>query len=217
MTVKKVSKIDDDDDEDIPARGRPRDPEEFGPPRPELHQREAYVRRLQSILGALEIPGLGREGRMFLERILSRADRLRELDSRRFKARGEDQVIMILRSIVETTSGIAALKLPIMSAVSLCLHDAWTNLGLGFLDAVDQVPLLKIDATLGLDEHLDKAIRFKLTQILGAPFAPPARKPAARKLVVKPSAVSKSAWSEVLEMQKADRRRAHERRQRMAA
>ncbi len=48
----------DDDDEvndDIPARvGRPRSPEEFGPPKPELHQREEYVARLQAILDALE-------------------------------------------------------------------------------------------------------------------------------------------------------------------
>ena len=48
---------DDDDDDDIPARvGRPRTPEQFGPPKPEPHQREEYVARLQSILDALEIP-----------------------------------------------------------------------------------------------------------------------------------------------------------------
>ena len=202
----------DDDDEvndDIPARvGRPRSPEEFGPPKPEPHQREEYVARLQSILDALEIPDLGREELAYLQRLLCRTDRLRKFDPKRFPRRGEDQVIMLLRSIAETANGPKALTLPLIKGVSSCLHDAWTNRGLEWLEAMDQVPLLEIHATLqglGLAEHLDEAVRWRLTQILGSPFAPPTKKPA-RKMV-KPPTVSQPVWDEVIAMQKADRRR----------
>jgi hypothetical protein len=41
---------------------------------------------------------------------------------------------MLLRSIFETTNGIAALTLPVLKGVSSCLHyDAWKNRGLEFL------------------------------------------------------------------------------------
>jgi hypothetical protein len=118
--------------------------------------------------------------------MLWRTDRLHDIDPHRFKTRGEDQVIMLLRSIFETTNGIAALTLPVMNGVSSVLHyDAWKNRGLELLEAMDRVPLFEIHATLqglGLAEQLDKAIRYRLTQILGSPFAPPAspRNPPAR-------------------------------------
>ena len=217
----------DDDDEvndDIPARvGRPRSPEEFGPPKPELHQREEYVARLQAILDALEIPDLGRDERLYLQRILCRTDRLHDIDPQRFKTRGEDQVIMLLRAIAETTNGIAALTSPIMKAVGSCLHyDAWKNRGLELLEAMDQVPLLEIQSALqglGLAEHLDKAVRWRLTQILGSPFAPPAKPKKPARKTVKPTTVSQATWDEMLAMRKADRRRRETKRKavRMAA
>ena len=56
---------------------------------------------------------------------------------------------MLLRSIFETTNGIAALTLPVMNGVSSVLHyDAWKNRGLELLEAMDRVPLLEIHATL---------------------------------------------------------------------
>src|SRR6185312_4762522 len=109
------------DDDDIPKRGRPRAPEKFGPPAPLPYQCKAYVARLQSILDALEIIELGSDERNFLRRILWRADRLRDLDPKRFTSRGDDRVIMLLRSIAETTNGVAALTLPVMRAVDDCL------------------------------------------------------------------------------------------------
>lgn len=110
---KRARLIVDDDDDDIPARvGRPRSPEEFGPPKPDPRQRKEYVARLQAILDAVEIDHLGQAERMYLQRILWRTDRLRDIDPRRFRARGEDQIIPLLRAIFETTNGIAALTLP---------------------------------------------------------------------------------------------------------
>jgi hypothetical protein len=156
---------------------------------------------------------------MYCQRLLCRTDRLHQFDPKRFPRRGEDQVIMLLRSIAESANGAEALTLPIIRAVSGCLYDRWTDRGLEWLEAMDAVPLLGIFQTLsdlGLQDRLEDAIRFKLTQILGSPFAPPTKKPA-RKMV-KPPTVSQPVWDEVIAMQKADRRRrAKIRAQRMAA
>lgn len=202
---------DDDDDDDMPARvGRPRAPEENGPPRPEPHQQRAYVARLQAILEALEIPDLGREERFYLQRILWRNDQLHRCDPRRFPARGEDQVVMLLRSIAETANGAEALTLPILKAVSGCMFDRWTDRGLVWLEAMDTVPLLGILRTLrdlGLQDRLEEALRWRLRQILGSPFAPPAKPKKPTRKIVKPTSVSQSTWDEVIAMQKVDRRR----------
>lgn len=210
----KARKVAIDDDDDLPSRvGRPRAAVEFGPPRAEPHEREAYATRLQSILDALDIAELGRDERMYLQRILHRADRLRQFDPKRFNARGDERVILLLRSIAETTNGTAALTLPVIRAVDLCLHEAWTIRGLELLEAMDRVPLLEIRAALkgfGLQDHLDKAIEQKLTDILGPPIAPqPQTKPKkpARKTMVMPQDVSQSAWEDALALYKARRRR----------
>lgn len=114
MGRKKIVANDEDDDDDMPvARGRPRTQEMFGPPKPEPHQRTQFVTRLQSIQNALELPDLGRDERMYLQRVLWRADLLRSIDPKRFTDRGEDRVILLLRSIAETTNGTEALTLPI--------------------------------------------------------------------------------------------------------
>jgi hypothetical protein len=156
-----------------------------------------------------EISELGRDERMYCQRILWRADWLRSLDPKRFPAGGGDRVIILLRSIFETANGADALTLPILKAVSGCMYDGWTDRGLAWLEAMDRVPLLEIQTTLqglGLDETLDKAIRFRLTQILGSPFAPSAKpkKPAGK---VKPLRVSQATWDGMLQLRKADRRR----------
>lgn len=215
MGRKKI--VDDDDDDDMPLpRGRPRAPEEFGPPKPEPHQRKEFVARLQSILSALELPDLGRDERLYLQRILWRADWLSTFDPKRFTIRGEDRVILLLRSIAETTNGTEALTLPIMKAVSSCLYDAWTDRGLAWLEALDRVPLLEILRTLsdlGLQDRLGDALRWKLTQILGSPFAPqPAKLKTPARKMGKPPTVSQATWDEVVEMKKADRRQAERRR-----
>jgi hypothetical protein len=144
----RARKIDDDVEEDDdrlpPRRGRRPAPEVFGPPKPEARQREAHARRLQSILDTLEIWDLGRDERMYLQRMLWRPDRLRQFDPKRFAAAsGENQVVLLLRSIAETANGIAALKLPIITALSSCLHDVCTGRGLDFLESMDKVPLLE--------------------------------------------------------------------------
>jgi hypothetical protein len=57
-----------------------------------------------------------------------------------------------------------------------------------------------------MEEHLDRAIRFRLRQILGSPFAPPPAKKPVRK-IIKPPETSQRTWDEMLALRKADRRR----------
>lgn len=216
----------DDDDDDVPARvGRSRAPEVFGPPKPERHQREDYVKRLQAILDTLEIGDVCRDGRMHLQRILWRGDLLHSFDPRRFTAtRGDDRVVLIVRSIAETTNGPSALTPPIMRAVDDCLADGWMNRGLEFLEAMDRVPLLEIQSTLagfGLEAHLHTAIGWKLREILGSPIVQP-KKPKAKAAPsvpkIAPAGISQSTWDAVIALHKANQLRlASGRAARMAA
>ncbi len=152
---------------------------------------------------------------MYLQRVLWRSDRLRKYDPKRFTVRGEDQAVLLLRSNAETTNGIAALRLPIMMAVSACLRDAWTGRGLEFLEDMDKVPLLEIQATLqgfGLEEQLDHAINWKLTEILGPPIVPQQPTKPGPRLMKKPPTVSQRTWDEVCTMRKDDRTRREKKR-----
>jgi hypothetical protein len=209
-------KIVDDDDEDVAVRGRPRDPEEFGPPKAAPHQREPYARRLQSILDALEIAELGRDERQYLQRTLWRADFLHSYDPARFAAHGEASVIVTLRTIAESENGADALVLPVIKAVSFSLCDAFIDRGLELFNAMDQIRLLDLHSTLrnlGLEQHLGAAIRYRLAEILGPP--PPLQQPQPTKPVrkrLKPDGISGETWAEVQALRKADRRRGEQKR-----
>jgi len=214
---------DDEDDDFVPTVGRPRSPEQFGPPRPQAHEREEYFKRLASILEALEIPDLGRSERLYLQRVMYRADFLRRFDPKRFaNADGDAQAIMILRSIAETANGLDALTLPIIQAVSDCMHEAWTSRGLEWLAALDNVPLFDIHRTLngfGLADRLSDAVRFRLMKILGPPTMPQPKPKKPTRKPVKPSSVSQEIWNDVIALRKKDRQRReqHRRRERMVA
>jgi hypothetical protein len=189
---------DDDDDEPAPSRGRPRSPEQYGPRKPEPHERNECFERLDALLHSLEIGDIGRNERLYLQHVMCRAERLRRLDAKRFANDGDARVILILRSIAETANGTEALILPVMQAVACCMHEAWTDRGLEWLEALDKVPLLEIQSTLqsvGLERHLPEAIRYRLTQILGAPVVakPEPKKPA--KKTARSACVPESAWN----------------------
>jgi hypothetical protein len=153
--------------------GRPRTPEAFGPPKPEPHHRQEYWKRLDAILDAMEIVELDRDARLFLQRIIRTHDALRAFDPNRFTSRGEDDVVVILRVVAESSNGPAALTLPILRAVSGCMQDAW--IGLRLIEAYDAIDLVGLHATLrdlGLEDQLERALRRKLEAILGRPELP---------------------------------------------
>ena len=193
MGSKKKIVDDDDDDDDVPVRlGRPRAPEEFGPPKPEPHERKEYAARLQVLLDAVEIAALGWDERAYLQRMLWRHDRLENCDRKRFPNQGAEQVTHLLRLVFESTNGAAALRLPILRAVSGCMHPVWIEKGLGFIEAFDLIDLVGLNDTLvelGLDDQFDRALRRKLVAVLGPPVEQPSKpvkpvkeKPPARKV-----------------------------------
>jgi hypothetical protein len=190
---------DDDDDDFVPSVGRPRNPEEFGPPSPEPHQREEFVRRLQAILDALEIPDMDRDARMYLQNVLRRCDLLRSIDAKRFPAKGDEQVTLLLRTIAESTNGPAALTLPILMAVSSCMNPVWTDRGLEWIEAHDHVDLVGLQTTLadlGLEDQFERVLRRKLKAILGPPVVPKPRPKKPAKQMARPSIISERAWNE---------------------
>jgi hypothetical protein len=127
--------------------------------------------------------------------------------------------LLLLRSIAESANGPDALTPPIIRGVDCCMYRAWTDKGLGWLEALDRVPLLDTQARLrdlGLEGHLSDAIRHKLTQILGPHFVPqPKPKPKrVRKKQEKPAGLSEESWNLMLELQRKRRReQCHKRRQ----
>ena len=200
-------KHDDDDDDDMPSPvGRPRSPEVFGPPRPQPHEREEYFKRLASILDAVEIHDLPRDVRLYLQFLLCRCDRLRSIDAKRFPAKGEEQITILLRTVFESSNGATALTSPILRAVSICMLPQWVDRGLEWIEAFDRIDLVGLRATLselGLEDQLDRVLRRKLEEILGAPKAAAIqKKPPARPKAARPPMVSESVWSEVTALRK---------------
>jgi hypothetical protein len=185
--------------------GRPPKPEE--PKGPEPYERREYRDRLQVIVDALEIDKLSKDVRLYLQMLLRRYDLLRATDAKRFPAKGEEQVTLLLRAVFESSNGAAALTLPILQAVSRCLNPVWVSKGLGLLDALDKVDLVGLHATLtdlGLSDQLDRALFKKLADILGPPAlpAPPKQKPPAKRKTDRPSWASERSWGVVLALRK---------------
>jgi hypothetical protein len=185
--------------------GRPPKPEEPKPP--ELYERPEYATRLQRIVNAFEIGALDKDVALYLQMLLRRHDLLRASNAKRFPTTGEETVTLLLRAIAETTSGTAALKLPILKAVSSCLRPAWVAKGLALLEALDQIDLIGLNTTLrdlGLSDQLDRALFKKLAEILGPPALPaaPKQKPPTKRKTDRPSWASERSWGDVLALGK---------------
>jgi hypothetical protein len=160
---------------------------------------------VQSILDAVEIDDVPRDVRLHLQAVLRRHDCLRALDPKRFPAKGEGDVTLLLRTIVESTNGTAALTLPIIMAVCVNMKSAWTDLGLRWLEAFDQIDLVGLHATLvglGLEDQLARVLRGKLEGILGPPMAPKQKQKSKAKAWAKPPNISEETWTEISRMYK---------------
>ena len=98
---------------------------------------------------------------------------------------------MLLRTVFESTNGAAALKSPILDAVSNCLRPVWVDKGLAWIEAFDHIDLVGLHATLtdlGLADQLSRVLHIKLEAILGPPTVAPAAKPVKVKAPNKPPA-----------------------------
>jgi hypothetical protein len=167
-----------------------------GPKTPDPWERDEFAVRIQEILDALEISEIDRDVRLKLQRRLRRSDILRSMG---ICTNAGEEIILLLRTIAESSNGPDALVLPVITAVSRCMHPKWTGLGLRWIESFDEIPLLQMLQTvrdLGLEEHYDTALRHRLMQILGPPVVsePPApKKTPTRKMVKRPKAARMAA------------------------
>jgi hypothetical protein len=203
MGRQKTKPLDDDDYDDAPRRvGRPRTPEPHGPPKPEAHDRREYRDRLQAILDAVEVADLDTDARRYLQRQLRIHDMLQSQDPRRFSTRGEETVILILRVIAESSNGTAALTPPILRAVNINMHAPWVAQGLRLIEAYDAIDLVALHAQLcdlGLDDQLERALRTKLTAILGPPVSPAKPEPKLKRgRWTRPPGISQEVWAAIV-------------------
>jgi hypothetical protein len=198
-------------------RGRPPRPPE--PRTPEPHERQEFADRLQAILGALEIGDLAKEVRLYLQKMLRRLDLLRAVDAKRFPTKGDEEVTLLLRTVFESSNGAAALTLPILRAVSSCMHARWTGQGLAWIEAFDAIDLRAILLQAreldifrdeeDLEHHLSIGIRNRLRKILGPEVVPQPKpqKPPARPKLARPAGVSEETWAEIVALRKKPRTR----------
>jgi hypothetical protein len=129
---------------------------------------------LQRLLRSVERPFVDPEARARLQRLLER--------------RGEQHVMMLIRTIIESEGNENALVEPIVSAVSSVIADfpKWTDKGLAWIEAFDSLNLTEIVATMrGLDlfketslpQYLSWVIGNKLRKIFEPPAPPAPSKP----------------------------------------
>jgi hypothetical protein len=124
--------------------GRPPKLPELTISAPLPHERQEFVDRLQAIIDALEIGDLPKDVRLFLQKKLRRHDFLRSVDAKRFHAKGEEEVTILLRTVFESSNGAAALTMPILPAVSGCMEPRWVDHGLAWIEFFDSVGLVRL-------------------------------------------------------------------------
>ena len=174
--------------------GRPRPPPP--PSRAEPYERPEYVARVDAVITALEIGGITKEARLYLQRTLSRCDMGRSINPGLAAPTGEERITPLLRAIFKSSNGGRALTLPILDAVSNCLRPVWIQTGLKFIEAFDDIDLVGLHRTLtelGLADQLGaRHLRKKLERVLGpptaiAPVAKPVKVKAPKKLPARAS------------------------------
>jgi hypothetical protein len=102
----------------------------------------------------------------------------------------EEHIILTCRAISESKGNECAMVEPIVTAVSLCLRPQWVALGVGWVEAFDQIPLAAMLQTLvdlfgekAAAQHFPGVLKRKLWQafgpdvVVGAKPAKPAPKP----------------------------------------
>lgn len=190
--------------------GRPPKPPE--PRTAEPHERREYVERLDAIVDALEIGDLPQDVRLFLQKMLRRCDLLRSVDAKRFPAKGDEQVTILLRTVFESQNGAAALTMPILQAVSSCMEPRWVDQGLAWIEAFDSIGLVELLEQISALDFCDESdlethLRGAIWRRLGRRFGPPKiavvpKKPPARPKTARPPGVSEQSWNEVIALRK---------------
>jgi hypothetical protein len=163
----------DDDDDDLPLEcvataNRWETPE--------------IAQEVQTVLDAVEAPPIDDQVRLELQKIFYRRNM--------FGTDGREHLILLLRTVLESEGNQDALIKPIVSAVSSCMREEWTDRGLEWIEAFDGLKLTALLATMrsislfsekNLGYYLGLALRNKLAAILDPPQPEPVKKRGIRK------------------------------------
>lgn len=152
--------------------GRPRrKPSAPAPIPPDRWLAPEWGKKLDKVLADTEAPPIDAAVRGMLLRMIYRRD---TYDG----GGGSGHVRLLIRTITESEGNEGALIEPIVSAVSSCMRSRWTRRGLAWVEAFDQIPLLKILETMrslglfreeSLAHYLSMIIHNRLLKILDAP------------------------------------------------
>lgn len=126
---------------------------------------------LQDILSAVECPFVDPAVKQRLQRLLD--------------LYGPEHVTLLLRTVLESEGNEEALIEPIVSAVSsvMTLEREWTNRGLAWIEAFDDLPLTGILKTMrdldlfkeaNLSRYMSMVLRNKLAKVFDPPQPPKA-------------------------------------------
>jgi hypothetical protein len=107
-----------------------------------LWESDAVAQQLQDILDAVEAPPIDLETRRTLQRYLWRREKHGDLFRDEFGSDGRGYVTLLVRTVLESEGNQDALIEPIVVAVSSCMRSIWTNRGLDWIAAFDQIPLV---------------------------------------------------------------------------
>ena len=168
MAKRKVRRLDDDDDDDLP------------PPPGVVPYRKSWdnaktAAEVRAVLAAFDdVPPLDDAVRLTLQKWLYRQDKF-------FGGGGAGHITMVLR-VFESDTNRDALVEPILSAVSFVASPEFAQHGMALLDAIDQIKLTQLLATMrsldifseaSIGCYLSTAIRNKVWRILGPIEAKP--------------------------------------------
>jgi hypothetical protein len=163
---------DDDDDYDLP----PPPGASFESPMP--WETDRFAKEVDEILASVEAPPVDAQVHRTLHKHLYR--------SGIFGTDGRGHVTLLIRTIIESENNQDALIEPIVSAVSACMRPEWTNRGLGWIAAFDQIQLVGILNQLHaldlfpekeLEQHYTTGIMRRLWRIFGPDVVPAPPKP----------------------------------------
>jgi hypothetical protein len=135
---------------------------------------KAAAATLDRLLVALEAPPVDEAARAKLQRSLTR--------------HGEQHLILLVRTIIESEGNAAALVEPVIGAVSsvMIFHPEWPSRGLAWIEAFDHVPLAALLQTMrdldlfqptSLGHYLFMVLRNRLAKVFEPPEVPKVKPP----------------------------------------
>lgn len=156
--------------------------------KPRSWETAALAKQVAQILAAVDAPPVDSKVQLALQKISHH--------TAMFGGDGPGRVTLLVRTIIESEGNHDSLIEPIVSAVSMAMRPQWTELGLAWIEAFDQIKLTEILQTMrGLDlfgeqnlpHYLSNVLHNKLCKILEP--AKPESAPSAKREPKAPAAL----------------------------